>query len=110
MTLFDDPSYLNATVQADNVTHNRQLLLEALWTCSCRRLPSSSRPSGPPDLPPTTPSLDTTERRFPAEVAKHLAQMLVELVTPDVMCNDIPWPDVETVHTTVERYVVLYCI
>lgn len=85
--------------QAD-LTHNRQLLLEALWTCSCRRLLNRAAVD---NAVPSTPSLDT-ERRFPAEVAKHLAQMLVELVTPDVMFNDITWPEEEFIKVTIERW------
>jgi len=82
------------------VMHNRQLLLEALWISSCHRL--SSRP-----LATTVDSVrgsDDADRRLSAEVAKHLAQTLVELVTPDVMYNDIPWPDEDFVHVTIERY------
>jgi len=81
--------------------HNRQLLLEALWTSSCRRV--SSRPSATVDSVHGSSVADDADRRLSAEVAKHLAQTLVELVTPDVMYNDIPWPDEDFVHVTIER-------
>jgi len=94
------------------VVHNRQLLLEALWKCSCRRV--SNRPSAA-----TVDSVhkdvgvlsvaDDAERRLSAEVAKHMAQTLVELVTPDIMYNDIPWPDEDSVHVTIERYGLCLC-
>jgi len=82
--------------------HNRQLLVEALWTCSCRR--ASSRPVDSVNKDSHSSSVtDDADHRLSAEVAKHLAQTLVELVTPDVMYNDIPWPDEDFVHVTIER-------
>jgi len=87
------------------VIHNRQLLIEALWTCSCRR--TSNRPVVAIDSVNEDAHgcsvADDSDRRLSAEVAKHLAQTLVELVTPDVMYNDIPWPDEDFVHVTIER-------
>jgi len=85
--------------------HNRHLLIEALWSCSCRR--TSNRPvviidSVNKDAYGSS-VVDHSDRCLSAEVAKHLAQTLVELVTPDVMYNDIPWPDEEFVHVTIER-------
>jgi len=85
--------------------HNRQLLIEAVSTCSCRR--TSSRPVAAVDSVNKDASgssvADDGARHLSAEVAKHLAQTLVELVTPDVMYNDIPWPDEDIVHVTIER-------
>jgi len=93
--------------------HNRQLLMEAVWACSCRR--TSSRPAGAVDSALhegpqggtrhgcSSVTDEADQRRLSAEVAKHLAQMLVELVSPDVMYNDIPWPDEDFVHVTIER-------
>jgi len=81
--------------------HNRQLLLEALSTASCRRVPSHS--TAATDTIHGLSVADGGDRWLSAEVAKHLAQTLVELVTPDVMYNDIPWPDEDFVHVTIER-------
>jgi len=84
--------------------HNRQLFIEALWTCGCRRV--SVRPVITIDTVTEdaySSVVDDCDRRLSAEVAKHLAQTLVELVTPDVMYNDIPWPDEDFVHVTIER-------
>ena len=87
------------------MTHNRQLLTEALCTCSCRR--SSNRPAAAADSASKdaygSSVADDAELRPSAEVAKHLAQTLVELVTPDVMYNDISWPEEDFVHVTIER-------
>jgi len=91
------------------VMHNRQLLVEALWMCSCRR--SSSHPaaahSGNEETQHGNSSVaeDADHRQLSAEVAKHIAQTLVEIVTPDVMYNDIPWPDEDFVHVTIERLI-----
>jgi len=85
--------------------HNRQLLIEALWTCSCRRTSNRSVAafeSASKDAHISSVAEDA-DHRLSAEVAKHLAQTLVELVTPDVMYNDIPWPDEDFVHVTIER-------
>ena len=86
--------------------HNRQLLIEALWTCSCRR--TSNNPPAAVDSANkdghSSSVVEDADRRLSAEVAKHLAQTLVELVTPDVMYNDIPWPDEDFIHVTIERY------
>ena len=84
------------------VLHNRQLLLEAIWTCSCRRVTGRPSPAAAVDSSLLLVA-DDADRRLSAEVAKQLAQTLVELVTPDVMYNDIPWPDEDSVHDTIER-------
>jgi len=76
--------------------HNRQLLLESLWTASCRRVSNHS-------VTAVDSVADGADRRLSAEVARHLAQTLVELITPDVMYNDIPWPDEDFIHVTIER-------
>jgi len=77
--------------------HNRQLLIEALWTCSCRRASDRAIDAASRD------ASGDGDQCLSAEVARHLAQSLVELVTPDVMYNDIPWPDEEFVHVSIER-------
>jgi len=85
---------------------NRQLLLEALWTCSCRRVsirPTAAIDSANKDVLLGSAVVNDVDRRLSAEVAKHIAQMLVELVTPDVMYNNIPWPEEDFVHVTIER-------
>lgn len=41
--------------------------------------------------------------KLSAELAKFMALLLIELVTPDVMYNGIPWPDEDFMKVTIER-------
>lgn len=44
------------------------------------------------------------DRRLKAEVARSLALVLLELVSPDVMYNSVNWPDEDFMrNNTVER-------
>lgn len=81
-------------VQADE-THHRQLLLEAIWMCSCH---ANTPRNGCP--------IPIEERRLKPEAARNLALVLLELVSPDVMYNTINWPEEEFIRTTIERSVM----
>lgn len=47
------------------------------------------------------------ERRLKAEVARNLALVLLELVSPDVIYNSVNWPDEDFMRNTVERSEVI---
>ena len=49
-------------------------------------------------------------KKMSAELAKYLAISVIELVTPDIMYNGIPWPEEEFMKVTVERYISLHFI
>jgi len=97
----------------ESVTFNRQLIVEVLWLSSCRNPPCTAKstpiiPSGPKG---TNGSVDIGAgggERMTVDVSKCLAQMFVELVTPDVMYNGVAWPEEELIRFTLERYLVTY--
>ena len=41
------------------------------------------------------------------EASKQLALLLVEVVSPDVMYNGLPWPDDDFIKVTIERDLVI---
>ena len=82
---------------------NQQMYMEVLSICSCHRN----------NLNHSTAEKETTskeEKKLSSHIAKFLALQVIELVTPDVMYNGIPWPEEDFSKITVERWVVWWCI
>ena len=75
--------------------YNRQALVITLSSCACC--------DGSHDSMEMDSSLMTGGRKISAEVAKYMAVLLIEQVTPDIMYNGIPWPEEEFMKVTVER-------
>jgi integrator complex subunit 5 len=73
---------------------NRQLLISALSAIVCS--------DGHHDLMETESAMIAAPQ-LSAELAKFLALLTIEMVTPDVMYNGIPWPDEDFLKVTIER-------
>ena len=67
------------------------MFMEVLSVCSCHRNNINKL------------SKEGEEKKLGVHIAKFLALQVIELVTPDVMYNGIPWPDPEFLKVTVER-------
>ncbi|ELT95971.1 hypothetical protein CAPTEDRAFT_186694 [Capitella teleta] len=81
-------------IPAAEQTHNRQLLISALSAISSC--------DGYHDCMETE-NVMTASPKLSAELAKFLALLVIEMITPDVMYNGIPWPDEEFMKVTIER-------
>ncbi|XP_023226781.1 integrator complex subunit 5-like [Centruroides sculpturatus] len=80
-------SKLNAASRNETVL-NRQVLLNTIQACC---IPSWRFP------------LDKVSNRVTGPDMKTVALLLVELVSPDVMFNGLPWPDEDFLKVTIER-------
>ncbi|XP_069703249.1 integrator complex subunit 5 isoform X2 [Periplaneta americana] len=82
----------NKSLQPDSVTHSTQLLIEVIKACCSA---SGIGPESGSEQPPVHPvSLDAITT---------VSLLLVELISPDVMYNGLPWPEEEFCKVTVER-------
>ncbi|GAB1604696.1 integrator complex subunit 5-like [Argonauta hians] len=92
------PKPFQPPLSEEQISRNRQSLLDVLWTCSYRRLP---------------PSADNRQKHIPvplvgadrvsSSLSRQIASILVTQLTPDMLYNGPAWPDEEFIKVTVER-------
>lgn len=83
---------VNQSQEPDTVTHNTQLLIEVIKACCSSG--GTGPETGSEQLPTYPVSLDAITT---------VSLLLVELISPDVMYNGLPWPEEEFCKVTVER-------
>ncbi|GFG34362.1 hypothetical protein Cfor_08970 [Coptotermes formosanus] len=81
-------TFPNKAPELDTVMHRIQLLIEVIKACCSAGSETGSEQS------PTPVSLDSITA---------VSLLLVELISPDVMYNGLPWPEEEFCKVTVER-------
>ena len=77
---------------------NRQVFVDTFAACCHDNRPASA---SPPDGGPEPERTGAMTSRL----ARSLAVMFIELVSPDIMYNGIPWPEEEFMKVTMERCV-----
>ncbi|CAI9716921.1 Hypothetical predicted protein [Octopus vulgaris] len=92
------PKPFQPPLSEEQISRNRQSLLDVLWTCSYRRLPPST------DIRQKQNSMPLTGvDRISSSLSRQIAATLVAQLTPDMLYNGPAWPDEEFIKVTVER-------
>ena len=89
----------------DQVYHNKHQFLDILWRIACY---SSGNQGASKQGASVTMEKDKhqSDELIPSpHISRVLALGLIELVTPDVIYNAIPWPEEEFLKVTIERSV-----
>ena len=77
--------------------------MDILAVCSCHRNTLAHNTSAPDARNSPSPGKEEKKKQLSSHIAKFLALQVIELVTPDVMYNGIPWPEEDFAKITVER-------
>lgn len=91
------PKPFQPPLSKEQISRNRQSLLDVLWTCSYRRIPfrTDSRDNSSLYIPGAD--------RISSSLSRQIANVLVSQLTPDMLYNGPAWPDEEFIRVTVER-------
>ena len=81
---------------------NRQIFLDAFTVCTQETHQRKTSISMEED---DTAAVKPTGQMSP-KLSRILALLMIELVSPDVMYNGIPWPEEEFMKVTIERCVL----
>ncbi len=82
---------------------NQFALVTVLFKICHSRAPSAATGSTSDQQQPQPPQQEQQQCDASKEACKQLALLLVEVVSPDVMYNGLPWPDEDFIKVTIER-------
>jgi len=83
----------------ETLTANRHIFLNAFAACTHETHTRKSSSTIEDD----DPAVVNTVSHMTPKLARILALLMIELVSPDVMYNGIPWPEEEFMKVTIER-------
>ena len=83
----------------ETLTANRHIFLNTFAVCTHETHTRKSSSTLEEDVP----AVANTVSHMTPKLARILALLMIELVSPDVMYNGIPWPEEEFMKVTIER-------
>ncbi|KAL5012685.1 hypothetical protein ScPMuIL_011236 [Solemya velum] len=88
----------------DQISRNRQCLLELLWMSSQEQsVPINRDSDSTMDIDRSSPKTRQRGLKMSGDLCRMVGGLVVELTTPDVLYNNRFWPEEDSLRVTVER-------
>lgn len=92
----------------DQLSRNKQCLLELLWTSSHEQSAPLNRDADTSmDIDRSSPRTRQRGLKMSGDLCRMVGGLVVELTTPDVLYNNRFWPEEDSLRVTVERLELL---